>query len=186
MKNLILALLMSATAFSANAEVNRVEEYNFKQTYKDFEIAQRWTDTGKFLQAYYKIDDWSFGTRRTFADSGNHENRLMIDKKLLSVYKFKVTTRLEYRDFRFKEDHFRHRFEFHFKHSLNPTVDFWAKISPRWSFTDDDVVFSSRDQMGLTFKYKNIRFGPFVDRSTQGSFGNHIATVVGTNFKINL
>ena len=186
MKPLLIALVLSAFSFSAYADVNKKEEYNFVQKWDRYSLQQRFTDSGtKFLQLKVKLGDgWKVGYRHVVSDTGNHERRMILDKKLFEVYKFSVLTRLEHRDYRYKEDYFRARVEVKYQHMFNPRFGFWAKLSPRYSFKNDDTVFSSRDAVGLTFKHKNMTFSPFVTRDTNKEFNNHVSTTVATKFTV--
>lgn len=173
---------------TAYANVNEKEEYNFVQKWDRYSLQQRFTDSGtKFLQLKVNLGDgWKVGYRHIVSDTGNHERRMILDKKLLEVYKFSVLTRLEHRDYRYKEDHFRTRVEVKYQHMFNPRFGIWAKVSPRYSFKNNDTIFSSRDAIGLTFKHKNMTFSPYVTRDTNDSLNNHVSTTVATRFTIKL
>ena len=187
MKTKIFALFLSVLSACAFADTRQVEEYNFTQKINKMSISQRTTDPGEFLQATYSAFDGGWiGYRYSHNNNNNHEHRYMIQKNLYKDSRFTFLTRLEYRDFKNSESHFRPRLELWYRYPITESIQFWAKLSPRLSFVNDDVVFSSRDQMGLNFKFKNITFGPFIDRSTKDSMSNHTATVIGTNFVIKI
>ena len=182
----LFLLLFSANSVFAAAEVN--EEYNFQQDIGNIQLHQRKSSHHTFLDYGYKTPFFGGLTiaYRNHTRGNDNEQRLILTQPLWSNGNFKIGTKWDYRTFDTKETHWRGRLIFDYKHPLTENIDAWIKIQPRISFKDNKDVFDSRDQIGLTFKYKNLTVSPFIDRVSYETIENHKETIVGTKIRIKL
>lgn len=185
MKTAIIALLLSALSFSAWAETPTDYEYNFKQKIEDYTFTQRSREGTWHIEVGTDVKDINVMYR--YADlNGTIENRAKFTHKLFAYGPISLSHRIEYRHFDNKESHWRYRFILGGKYPLGSNTEAWFKIQPRLAFKDAGTQFDSRDQLGLNFKFKNIKVGPFVERASKKDIGNVNNYVAGINFSAKL
>ena len=61
----------------------------------------------------------------------------------------------------------------------------YAKWQPRWSFKDSGTKFDARDQLGITYKQRNWKVTPFIERKAVEGY-EYRQTVYGTHFEVKL
>lgn len=199
MNKIILALVMSVFSFASIAsdkpalpvkqEVIDKQEFNFHLKVNDWKFSQRQTDGSTFFQVGHKfLDKGNIAVRYVNAENGDDERRIAYNYSIYKGHGFSVSTKWEYRDFSDSQDYWRGRTEFKYSNKVTKNTEFWIKLSPRLSFKGSDAIeFSSRDQLGFYYNIvDNIKFGPFIDRSTNTDWDNHTETVIGTNFIMEL
>jgi hypothetical protein len=113
------------------------------------------------------------------------ENRIKFTGEFFSYKDLTIEGRIEYRDFDKLESHWRWRFITEFTPHLAGPFYLYAKWQPRWSFRDSGVRFDARDQLGITYKERNWKITPFVERKSMEHY-HRKQTVYGTHFEIKL
>ena len=93
-----------------------------------------------------------------------------------------VEGRIEYRSFDKKEDHWRYRFIVEYTPHIYGPFYLYAKLQPRWAFKDGGTKFDARDQLGLTYKHRNWKITPFIERKGMEGYEKKM-TVLGTHFE---
>ena len=117
--------------------------------------------------------------------NNTRENRIKFTHELFSYEDFSVEHRIEYRSFDEKESHWRYRFIFEYTPHLYGPIHLYVKVQPRWAFKDGRTVKDHRDQLGLTWKEKDWKITPFVERYALDGF-EYRRTVYGTHFEYEL
>ena len=113
------------------------------------------------------------------------ENRIKFTTPLFEYNDLLVEGRIEYRSFDKKEDHWRYRFIVEYTPHIYGPFYLFAKLQPRWAFKDEGTVFDARDQLGITYKHKNWKMTPFIERKGMEGYEKKM-TVIGTHFEIKL
>lgn len=162
-------------------------EYNYSISYDDWKASFRDREDTWHVELGHTIESLrNLDVTYRYADLGDTvEQRFKFTYPLFSSNGFSVASRLEYRAFDSAENHWRYRWILGYKKSFQ-YADVWVKLQPRWGFKDESTAFDARDQVGVDFKFGDLRIGPFVERYAKTSWRNHSLTVVGTNFSYKL
>jgi len=160
------------------------EEYNYKLKNKNWEYTFRHREGGKHIEIGNKIGPIEVMYR--YADLVNtQENRIKFTGELLSYKDLVFEGRMEYRHFNNKESHWRYRFIAEYTPHLYGPFYLYAKWQPRWSFKDSGTKFDARDQLGITYKEKNWKVTPFIERKSTEGYARKM-TVTGIHWEAKL
>jgi hypothetical protein len=178
MRYLFLALVLAMpTAVIASDQ----QEYNYKLKNKNWEYTFRHREGGKHIEIGNKIGPIEVMYR--YADLVNtQENRIKFTGELLSYKDLVFEGRMEYRHFNNKESHWRYRFIAEYTPHLYGPFYLYAKWQPRWSFKDSGTKFDARDQLGITYKEKNWKVTPFIERKSTEGYARKM-TVTGIHWE---
>jgi len=159
-------------------------EHNYKAKKGDWEYTFRHREGGKHIEIGNKIGPIEVMYR--YADLVNtQENRIKFTGEFFSYKDLVFEGRMEYRHFNNKESHWRYRFIGEYTPHLYGPFYFYAKWQPRWSFKDSGTKFDARDQLGITYKYRNWKITPFIERKAMEGY-EYRQTVYGTHLEVKL
>ncbi|HKK22245.1 MAG TPA: hypothetical protein VJ947_01055 [Pseudohaliea sp.] len=115
------------------------------------------------------------------------EDRIKFTHSLWQEGGFSLEHRMEYRKFSAAalDDHWRYRFIINYRQPLSEHLTAWIKLQPRMAFRDDRL-FDARDQVGIEFRFGDLRISPFYERYARGSWGNRAGNVFGTHLSLAL
>ena len=180
MKALVAILMLSLCTVAVAAP----SEHNYKLKKGDWEYTYRHREGGWHVEIGNKIGPVEVMYRRADLVTSK-EDRIKFTHELFSWKDFTLEHRMEFRSFDVKEDHWRYRFILEYTPHLYGDFYLYAKLQPRWSFKDEGVKFDARDQLGITYKGKNWKITPFVERKGMEGW-NKKMTVIGTHFEMKL
>jgi len=181
MNKYILALLIVPTIALGQSDQ---QEYNYKVKKEDREYTFRTRENRWHLE----IGDKFLGTEvmYRYADqNGSIENRIKFTRELFSYEDLVFEGRMEYRHFDNKESHWRYRFIAEYTPHIAGNWYLYAKWQPRWAFKDAGAKFDARDQLGITYKVKNWKITPFIERNSGEGYGMK-QTVSGIHWEAKL
>jgi len=181
MRYLFLALVLAMpTAVIASDQ----QEYNYKLKKNDWEYTFRHREGGKHIEIGNKVGPIEVMYR--YADLVNtQENRIKFTGEFFSYKDLVLEGRMEYRHFNNKESHWRYRFIAEYTPHLYGPFYLYAKWQPRWSFKKKGTKFDARDQLGITYKEKNWKVTPFIERKSTEGYARKI-TVTGIHWEAKL
>lgn len=183
MKHTIVALLASAFFFCAPAFAEE-SEHNYKLKKDDWGFTYRHREGGWHVEVGNKIGPVEVMYR--YADLvTTKENRIKFTSEFFSYKDLTIEGRIEYRGFDNKESHWRYRFITEYTPRLYKNFYLYAKWQPRWSFKDAGTKFDARDQLGITYKGRNWKITPFIERNGTDGY-DYKQTVYGTHFEMKL
>lgn len=179
----IIALLGMFLASAAFAEP-KYQEHNYKLSHEDHYATYRHTNLDTWHVEYgNKVTPWLDITYR-YADLNiTKENRIKFTVPVWRKGNFNIKSRMEFRSFDNKEDHWRGRFIFGYKHNISDHAQAWIKLQPRLAFKDSGAKFDSRDQIGVKFHHNGWSISPFYERYSKDDISNTPLTVFGTYFQ---
>ena len=180
MRYLFLALVLAMPT----AVIASDQEYNYKIKKNDWEYTFRHREGGKHIEIGNKIGPIEVMYR--YADLvDTQENRIKFTGELFSYKDLVFEGRMEYRHFNNKESHWRYRFIGEYTPHLYGPFYLYAKWQPRWSFKDSGTKFDARDQLGITYKHRNWKVTPFIERKSTEGYNKKI-TVTGIHWEAKL
>jgi len=180
MKALVTILMLSLCSVAVAAP----SEHNYKAKQNDWEYTYRHREGAWHVEIGNKVGPVEVMYR--YADlRDTRENRIKFTHELFSYKDLTVEHRMEFRSFDKKEDHWRYRFIFEYTPHIYGPFYLYAKLQPRWAFKDGGTKFVARDQLGLTYKHRNWKITPFIERKGMEGYEKKM-TVLGTHFEIKL
>ena len=157
-------------------------EHNYKAKQDDWEYTYRHREGAWHVEIGNKIGPVEVMYR--YADLRNtRENRIKFTHELFSYKDLLLEHRMEFRSFDKKENHWRYRFILEYTPHLYGPWYLYAKLQPRWAFKDGGTKFDARDQLGITYKHKNWKVTPFIERKGMEGYEKKM-TVLGTHFEV--
>jgi hypothetical protein len=185
MKSIIglVAALTIALSSVANAGTSE-QEYNYKLKKDDWEYTFRTREDRWHVEVGNKIGPIEVMYRYADLDPVI-ENRIKFTGEFFSYKDLTFEGRMEYRHFDIKESHWRWRFIAEYTPHIYKNLYLYAKWQPRWSFKDAGTKFDARDQLGITYKAKNWKITPFIERYSLKDYDKRM-TVSGIHWEAKL
>ena len=178
MKKILLLLALLPFQLSAQQEWSFAES-NYKLSTSNAYVSLRSRDLHNNQRDYAHIElgynprGLEIAYRYSVDDNGSEEdiieNRWKFTRKLYEYGWFTLKTRMEYRDFNIKIDHWRFRWMFEYEQPIGEKLGLWAIIQPRWEVREDFNIDDWRNQFGIYLSDGPMKFGPFLERYSSGT-----------------